>query len=332
MLPRRWTKNKFAPYSTATPLPERFIRHAYGTDADEQWVWFMLVFALTFLPRLIIAMDDHMGRLGTFLTLLIPWGVVIMTIVSTAVLGAITTGEERRSPNFDLIYMTSVSDFALGHSFLFATFYRMRVWMIFSVAMIPTIILGMITVEAWAIERCEPLLELDQCDPFYPPELSPISSVLLGVFICIGIAGLMPLAGVTGVGLALRGRHPIYAAAISMVGAVIALGMTIILSTDYLIPPPTRVGIWNGMLFLEVLILAVIGVLIWTSSQRRFEGQEFLTILLGILVMIFVLALTQAPGRVRLSVMMLAMIGISPYGLLLLGAHYFWRAARRTND
>jgi hypothetical protein len=332
MLPRRWTKNTFVPYSTATPLPERFIRHALGPDTDQQWVTLTIVFNLTILPITIIALNDLMGLLGIFLPLLIAWSVIIMTIISTAVLGAVTTGEERRSPHFEMIYLTSVSDFALGHSFLFATLYRMRVWIVLSITMVPTIIIGMIAVGAWTIERCEPLLNLDQCDPFYGTELSPLSSLLLGMFICIGIAGLLPLAAVTGVGLALRGRHPVYAAATTMVGTVFALGLTILLSTAFLIPPPTQVSLWNGMLFLEVLILAVIAMLIWASSKQQYQGQEFLFILLALLAMIFVVGLTQANARVRLSVISLAMIGVLPYGLLLIATHYFWRAARRTTD
>ena len=328
MLPHRWKKSTLIPYSSESPLPERFIRHARESETQRQWVILTTIAALTCLPLLVIVMDEYVGTLGILLPLLTAWTVAIMTILSTAIVAALMTGEERRSSQYELLWLTDLSDQALGSSFLFATLYRMRTWIIITLAMIPTLIFGMIRIEAWAIERCQPSFYFDGCDPLSTYEIGPYSSTLMGIFVCISIIGMLPLGTTCAVGLALRWQNPIFAAGTTVVTMIFTIALVILLSINTLAPPPEKVSIWSGLMMLILSNIGLTALVLFATVRRFKDGLEILFILNALLTMVAVIAFGLAPGSVRISVLSMVSIVAIPYGLLVIALNFYWRSAR----
>jgi RNA polymerase sigma factor (sigma-70 family) len=129
------------------------------------------------------------------------------------------------------MWLTPLSDHAIGNSLFFDTMYRMRYGLLLTIGMAPTLILGMIHSDAWAVKSCIWLYEVDRCHPFYGETISAYSSLVYGILMWLICVSLLLISTMAAIGLTFRWHNSVMAAAATFIVTIFWLGLILLFSS-----------------------------------------------------------------------------------------------------
>ena len=338
MIPRQWNDlSSELPYSVEAPLVERLLRHTgmrYGKIMIVMWLigFAVALGTVLMLPSLPQIITDGL--------LLVGWGISIMMILGAAFLGATMSGTQVRSPSYQLLWMTRLSDHALASSLLVATLHRLRLGIALVIGIAPIVIYGMVVGQDWwALETlgCPTTWELGWCQEQQDAVQSIPLSIILGVSLWLSMMALLPVGAMLGVWLGVRWRQTSIAAlvAVGMMGILaLIIGMLGIWMVG--LSAPIREALVWGVelgLFSAMMVVVLTAVIFWRDGLMQDEGIEtFLYVLSALTIIGWGLGFYAAHPTTRDAMVNVLGVLAIPYGLLLIGVHVFWRGARTQVD
>lgn len=332
MIPQRWSQSSNFPYSSKTPLLERSIRHAEKISRQRTLtvLGVILVLSIT-LPGFILldSTSDSRGVL-TYMPLFMAWTSVLITLIGTSITAATSTFNQRGNAHYHLIWLTPLSDKALGNGLLFGALYRMRFGVLLTLGMAPTLILGMIFSDGWAVKSCIWLPYVEAC--LVPPGESYImySSVVYALLMWMTAVSFIPTATMTAIGLTLRWNNLTMAVAASLIMTMFGLGLFFLLSIYVVTPPPNEVEGWSAPLTIVLgLVISSYGWMALHRERMTENSLKLLTVTLWALCattgcLSFVVWSTD----IQANLLFLEFTALFPVGAFYLATSQFWRRVR----
>jgi hypothetical protein len=335
MLPHRWAQTHNTPYSSRTPLLERSVRHADKIPPQQAYSFIGMSIMLSIvLPLFILLTKDATTDFGILFPLLIAWGVTLTTIFGSAILGATSTHHQRTSSHYQLIWLTPISNRALGNSLFFDIMYRMRFGLLLTLAMAPTLILGMIHIDAWAVKSCIWIYEIDQCHPLYGETISPYSSVVYGILMWMICVSLVFIATMAAIGLTCRWHNSAMAAAATVIVTICWLGLILLFSAFVVTPPLSNIDGWGAPV--TIILLFVLCSIGWMFVRHQRISENSLKLVVVTLWAMFAniacFGFIFWPSDVQANLLYLYLMAIVPLLAYNGVVRQFWRGARSFID